>query len=242
MINMSKEISTVKINLRKDIVSTITQEKKIPKSRVAVVLDRSYSMMGMYEENIVQQTLEVLFPIALEMDSNKELDMWVFSDGFYRLPTVTLDNFFGYVDSIIKPFKYGGTNYSPVMQDIYKKYVTEGPSSTPSYIIFLTDGENSDHTDAKSILIKSSFENMFYQFLGIGNATFGFLRRMDTMQGRYIDNANFQCVNDISSIPDLYLYNMLLEEYPDWLSKYKPPTSKERGQTSGGLLGRFFGR
>jgi hypothetical protein len=41
------------------------------------------------------------------------------------------------------------------------------------------------------------------------------------MEGRYIDNANFFSVNDLTRLSDNDLYGRLLGEYPEWLNKAK---------------------
>jgi hypothetical protein len=41
------------------------------------------------------------------------------------------------------------------------------------------------------------------------------------MDGRYIDNANFFHIKDIETISDNELYDLLLNEFPDWLKEAK---------------------
>ena len=41
------------------------------------------------------------------------------------------------------------------------------------------------------------------------------------MEGRFVDNANFFSVNDLNKMSDEKLYNKLLGEYPEWISKAK---------------------
>ena len=60
---------------------------------------------------------------------------------------------------------------------------------------------------------------MFVQFVGIGKEDFPFLRKLDELPGRLIDNAGFMLVNDLDTIKDLELYDRLLNEFPQWLEK-----------------------
>ena len=60
---------------------------------------------------------------------------------------------------------------------------------------------------------------MFVQFVGIGKEDFPFLRKLDELPGRVIDNAGFMPVNDLDAIKDLELYDRLLNEFPQWRVK-----------------------
>ena len=47
------------------------------------------------------------------------------------------------------------------------------------------------------------------------------MRKLDDMDGRYVDNANFFAIEnlaDIEVIDDVSLYTKLLDEYPKWLN------------------------
>ncbi|MBQ7783530.1 MAG: VWA domain-containing protein, partial [Oscillospiraceae bacterium] len=58
--------------------------------------------------------------------------------------------------------------------------------------------------------------NIFWKFVGIGDEKFEFLERLDTMSGRFIDNANFIKIDNLNFIKDSSLYEMLLTEFSDW--------------------------
>ena len=64
-----------------------------------------------------------------------------------------------------------------------------------------------------------SKQPIFVQFVGIGKEDFPFLHRLDELPGRVIDNAGFMHVNDIEAIKDAELYDRLLNEFPQWLTK-----------------------
>ena len=57
--------------------------------------------------------------------------------------------------------------------------------------------------------------------MGIGDSNFDVLRKLDTMEGRYIDNANFFHFEDIETVSDEQLYENLLDEFPSWLQEAK---------------------
>ncbi len=210
------------ICLRKDIIQKKAQRTSFEgkKARVVFVLDHSGSMRKMYNNGTVQTLLERIFPMAMYFDDNSELDFYWFDSLFRELPPVTPALLEDYVNKIIlaNPERFGGTCYAPVMNEIFKKYVKISSANIPTFVIFITDGANSDKGDASKALINASRYNIFWKFIGIGKERFEFLERLDNLKGRFIDNANFVNVNDLYSISDDDLYTLLLEEYDEWLT------------------------
>lgn len=221
LLNLSKEESLNLLDLRKNEINKLCLEKPAlqnTQSRVALVLDYSGSMSNLYSNGTVQTIIEKALPLAMQFDDNGEMEVWIFENGFYRLPSITLDNFYGYIkEKINGKYRMGGTCYAPVMKDIAKKYIEEDPVNLPNYVMFITDGDNSDK-DATTTAIKAlSKYPIFFQFLGIGNSRFNYLETLDEMDGRFVDNANFFTVNNIVKMNDGELYKKLLAEYPTWL-------------------------
>lgn len=220
-VNLSKEESVHKINLAKEEVHKVCLTKSPLSgltSRVGLVLDYSGSMSSLYRNGTVQSVIEKILPIAMEFDDNNTMEAWIFENGFQRLPDINLNNFYGYVDNeILNKYRMGGTNYAPVMQDIFKRYIQEEPLKIPNYIVFITDGDNADHAKTDTVIRQASEYPIFWQFVGVGNASFSYLQRLDDMQNRYVDNADFFAVSQASQIQ----YQDLLNEYPGWLANPK---------------------
>lgn len=220
MINLSKAESLRRIDLRKNKIINLKKTMSLGEvtSRVALVLDYSGSMETLYDNGAVQELLERILPLALAFDDNGELDLWIFDNHFRRFSGVTRDNFYGITQWLRREYpEMGGTMYAPVIQDVAKFYVKENPENIPSYVLFVTDGENSDRETAEEVIAEVSRFPIFFQFVGIGYSSFNFLRKLDEMEGRYVDNANFFTVADFGSVTDDQLYSMLLQEYPLWL-------------------------
>ncbi len=219
-LNLSKEESVHKINLAKEEVHKVCLTKSPLSgltSRVGLVLDYSGSMNTLYQNGTVQSVIEKILPIAMEFDDNGTMEVWIFENGFQRLPDITLDNFYGYVKREILKFRMGGTNYAPVMQDVFKRYIQEEPAKIPNYIVFITDGDNGDHKQTDAVIRQAAEHPIFWQFVGVGNESFRYLKKLDDMQGRYVDNADFFAVSQASQIQ----YQDLLNEYPGWLANPK---------------------
>lgn len=210
-----------KISLRKETVISEVKKQNISNdnARVVFVLDHSGSMRTMYNNGTVQDILERIFPIAMHFDDNAEMEFYWFDTVYKELDPVGFDNIEGYVQKVIlsKKDHFGGTCYAPVMNEILTRYVKREPSNTPTFVIFITDGNNSDKRASKDVLTEASHYNIFWKFVGIGSEEFEFLERLDTLKGRFIDNANYISISDINAIDDKTLYANLLEEYSDWL-------------------------
>lgn len=190
------------------------------KARVVVDLDISGSMSELLRGGIVQQTLARIAPLALRFDDNGELDVFVFDNCSSQLEGMTLDNFGNYVNSTVMPkFRGYGTDYAEVIDDNLKFYFKKSKSNLPVFCLFITDGASSDKAKAKKSIIKSSHENIFYQFVGIGpnDDEFKFLEKLDDLEGRPVDNTGFIRMRDLDRMGTDECFKELLSQYPDWL-------------------------
>ena len=104
-------------------------------------------------------------------------------------------------------------------------------AALPVYVMFVTDGTTSDQPLTEKQLRWASHEAIFWQFMGIGkgrksktkrlpsfaDSDFPFLEKLDELDGRLIDNANFFSVASPDEHSDAALYDLLMAEYPGWL-------------------------
>ncbi|WP_017811990.1 VWA domain-containing protein [Paenibacillus shenyangensis] len=217
--------SLTKIDLLKKKVTLSLQKKNVApiQARVAVVFDASGSMYSLYKKGIVQEAFERVLAIAAAFDDNGELDVWFFAKDFLRARSVRAEDYENYVERAYKLGSKGGTNNEPpVMEDVIRKYTKEEPNvRIPTYVIFFSDGGVSSKSKIAKLIIDSSRYNLFWQFVGLGNANYGVLRELDELKGRFVDNANFFELDDISKVSDEELYDRLLSEFPSWIEEAK---------------------
>ena len=189
------------------------------RAQVVLVLDISASMNALYKTGVVQRVIERLLGLAVSFDDDGQIDLLLFGTNAYQLPPVTLDEIEGYVERVIlSQYKIReATNYAPPLRLIRDQY--RSPQPAPVFVIFLTDGGNADRRESTEVLRELSSQPVFVQFVGIGKEDFPFLRKLDELPGRMIDNAGFMVVNDIDTIKDAELYDRLLNEFPQWLAK-----------------------
>ncbi|MCC3649436.1 MULTISPECIES: vWA domain-containing protein [Bacillaceae] len=209
------------ISLLKKSAGIVLEKKNLTNvtARVGLVLDISGSMRKLYKNGTVQRVVERILAVASQFDDDGALDVWVYDNEFSRLKPVTEHDFEGYVDQYILNndliHKFGRNDEPPVMEDVIQKYTSEDPSKDPAFIVFINDG--GCKRTIKKPVVSSSDKPLFWQFVGIGDSNFEVLEKLDEMDGRYIDNANFFHIKDVEAISDNELYDLLLNEFPDWL-------------------------
>jgi hypothetical protein len=213
------------ISLLKKTAGVILEKKKLTNvtARVGLILDISGSMRTLYKNGTVQKVVERILAVASQFDDDGSLDVWVYDNEFSRLKSVTERDFDNYVNEYILSndliHKFGRNDEPPVMEDVINKYTIEQPAKEPTFIVFINDG--GCKRTIKKPIVESSTKPIFWQFVGIGNSNFEVLEKLDTMEGRFIDNANFFHIKDIEKVSDEELYNNLLNEFPAWLTEAK---------------------
>ncbi|HNG95486.1 MAG TPA: VWA domain-containing protein, partial [Acidobacteriota bacterium] len=211
-----------KVSLLKQKVEVTLARKNLMgvKARVGLSMDITGSMTQLYKNGTVQNVVERILAVALSFDDDGSLDVWRFDHRFKRLAPATVHNFEGYVncEALSDRDIYGHNDEPLVMRDIVQKYTVEEPSLIPAFVVFVSDGGVKKNQEIQEIITNAAQYPIFWQFVGIGNAKFGALERIDTLPGRIVDNASFFALNDIAAISDEELYDRLLTEFPLWLA------------------------
>ena len=190
--------------------------------RVALVLDASGSMDGQYKRGDVQKVVNRLMPLAINFDNDGSFECWAFAEKTTQLDDVILSN----VNDFINTTKQGwrqwhvGARYNeeiPAIEAVIK-YYSQFKDNLPVYVLFISDGGVGSIRKMQSLLTNAATLPMFWQFVGIGGRNYGALEKLDDMPGRVVDNCNFFAIDKVTSIKDEKLYELLLEEFPDWLN------------------------
>ncbi|MEH7116124.1 VWA domain-containing protein [Neobacillus vireti] len=205
-------------------------------AEIVFAVDISGSMSGLFSRGVVQELTERLLGIGMNMDTNKSIDVFAFNTSGHDVGSVSEGNHTNYVtNSMLRKVSVGGgTNYAPVMRKIVDKYGSskkkgltglfskkQSVPTNPTFVFFVTDGDNFDKSETEKIITESSNQAIFWQFVGIGYESFNFLQKLDDLSGRHLDNADFFSVKDLTKISDEELYDKLLTEFPSWLSQAK---------------------
>ena len=184
-------------------------------ARVALVMDISGSMSTSYKNGTVQSIVDKTLPLAVQFDDDGELDFWYYGTTCRKMPSVNMNNYESAVPKEWKELRtsLGGRNNEVlVMEDVVKTY---NDTKLPVYVLFITDG------GVSKILKDVSNIPIFWQFVGVSGNNYGILEKLDTMEGRYVDNASFFALDDFMSVSNEDLYDRLLNEFPEWLKEIK---------------------
>ena len=207
------------------------------KAQVVLILDKSLSMQDFYRRGVVQQIVERLLGIGMNMDDNQSIEVFAFDSNAVELEEANASNHIGYVERMLKKNSLGyATKYSLPMKMVLEKFVPKAPVKTtgffrkktvatgeagvaklPTFVFFITDGDNSDKKETEALIREASNQAVFWQFVGIGRERFEFLQKMDDMDGRFLDNVDFFAIEDPSKVSDEELYDKLLTEFPQWI-------------------------
>ncbi|WP_394651787.1 VWA domain-containing protein, partial [uncultured Acinetobacter sp.] len=190
-------------------------------ARVALVLDASGSMDGQYRRGDVQKVVNRLMPLAIHFDDDGSFECWAFAAETTQLDDVTLNNVNDFINSTQRGWKNWqvGARYNeeiPAIEAVIN-YFQKFQDQIPTYVLFISDGGVGSRQQMQKILSQAAKLPIFWQFVGIGGRNYGALEKLDEMSGRIVDNCNFFSLDRIDSVSDERLYELLLQEFPDWL-------------------------
>lgn len=211
-ISLEKRAETVGITLEKRGL------KQAPIMRVCAGIDISGSMTDEFADGSVQHAFDQLLGISMKFDDNGEIDVWAFDTKSHRAPSAKPEDYNKYIGTRRGQGKFGfwpggGTNYAPVLRDIVAEMFPEEkkgffnfskkPSdNSPVMVLFITDGEPSDGTEAARVIADARSKNIYFQLIGVGNdCRFNTLKRI----ADDYENAGFvQLINVKMSDEELY--------------------------------------
>ena len=208
------------------------------RAKVCLCLDISGSMGRLYKDGLVQRFAERILALGCKFDDDGEIDVFLFGKNVHHPAPMALNNCNTYVGQAIQrhPLE-GDTRYGAAMQAIRAFYFPDAAggertrpvaAELPVYVMFVTDGGTSDQATTEKQLRWASNEPIFWQFMGIGkgrkskskflaafaDSDFPFLEKLDELQGRLVDNANYFSVSSPDEHSDAELYDLLMTEYP----------------------------
>ncbi|WAU74890.1 VWA domain-containing protein [Acinetobacter sp. TR11] len=194
-------------------------------ARVALVLDASGSMDGQYRRGDVQKVVNRLMPLAIHFDNDGSFECWAFAAKTTQLDEVTLSNVNDFINTTQRGWKNWqvGARFNqeiPAIEAVIN-YYQKFTDKIPTFVLFVSDGGVGSRREMQKILTQAAKLPIFWQFVGIGGRDYGALEKLDDLKGRVVDNCNFFSLDRIDSVSDDRLYELLLEEFPDWLKAAK---------------------
>lgn len=215
------------------------------RAKVCLCLDISGSMNRLYREGSIQAFAERILALSCRFDDDGETDVFLFGKHVHHPTPMGIGNYASYIARTIQQYPLeGDTRYGRAMQAIRQYYFpdtageerkTPLSAAIPIYVMFVTDGGTSDQSLTEKQLRWSSYEPIFWQFMGIGkgrksrskllaafaDSDFPFLEKLDELPGRLVDNADFFAVQSPTEHSDESLYDLMMSEYPEWIKLAK---------------------
>ena len=184
-------------------------------------------MEKLYLNGIIQEFSERILALSTRLDDDGIIDVFLFGSKSYQVKSISIHDFKNYIPELIKKYNLeADTSYSSVIELIRKHYtkkykhdrITPLKMETPVYVMFLTDGEPNDKRETNRMLRNASFEPIYWQFIGIGNLDFSYLKGLNNLIDRFIPNIGFFSINDLSKITEEELFSKLTTGYPKWVN------------------------
>ncbi len=220
-------------------------------AHVALCIDISGTMHSLFASGKIQAFAERILVMGSYFDQDAVIDIFLFGDEAYYAGQMNTHNFKGFIaEAWRKYITVYGTYYGKALKKIRQFYIPEHhgeavssvgeAAKEPIYAMFVTDGFTADEKETVEQLVWSSYEPIFWQFMAIGKSKddfggggfwdwvnkpfaqdFSFLKKLDNLSNRLVDNANFFNVSKDLSIEDEELYRKMMVEYPMWLKEAK---------------------
>lgn len=216
MIDISKFPSGL-MNLTK--TAAVSLEKHgLADERAAVylVLDHSGSMRPHYKSGAVQHLAEQALGLSANLDDDSSVPLVYFGSRVEHYFDVLLHNYAGIIDRTHALAHWGSTNYQAAISATVTEHKASG-ATDPGLVIFQSDGDPDSAAAAEAALRAASNEPLFFAFIGFGN-NINFLKGLDNLTGRTVDNASFFHAPDPFAVTDADLYDGITAQYGQWLT------------------------
>ncbi|MFF7966705.1 VWA domain-containing protein [Streptomyces sp. NPDC007903] len=192
------------------------------RAAVYLVVDRSGSMSGHFRSGAVQNLADQALGLSANLDDDGTVPLVFFDNRPYPVVEISLDRYQGVIAEqhqiLGSENTMGGTVYTVAMDAVIEHYQSSG-ATCPALVIFQTDGEPGDRQAASALLAAAASKPIFWSFVGFGPREVDYLKRLDKLRGRLVDNASyFHAGDNPSGLPDRVLYDGLTREFGTWLT------------------------
>jgi len=174
-------------------------------------------------KSVMRHVSDLVLCGGLFFDDDGNVPSFLFDTGIHELGDTTLQNYQHVLDQHTR-WNYGGTSYMCVLRKVlqlagYNEGMLRGGGLSvkatapyPTYAAVVTDGEpvHDNERDIIALLTAMSQLPIYVQFIGVGEHRFSFLKQLDKLKGRLIDNAGFFDAKDTHGQDD-FLERMLSE-------------------------------
>jgi len=202
------------------------------KARFCAVFDISWSMEDLYDTGEVQAFAERALAMGCRFDDDGEMDIFLFGAKVHKVMSMNIGNYKVHLRTVLKQVGMeGDTQYGLAVQAIRRFYFPENNASeepkktqaeTPVYVVFQTDGDTARKDFTERQIRASSYEPIYWQFVGLGpGRRFDFLKRLDDLKNRLLDNTGFFEVAQVKGYSDDQFFDKMVGDYSKWVAQAK---------------------
>ena len=178
------------------------------RARIAVVLDASGSMFRLYLQGTMARVVERLAAVAAHLDGDATLDVWSYATNPLPLPPLHVDALAEWIPMYVRNksvstgaggaratkqretaalaagqpvpdwSSIGGQNDEAKVMQLVLDHYQPMPSPPPVLVVFITDGGLYRSKQIEKLLRSSSSLPVFWQFVGVGKASYGVLEKL----------------------------------------------------------------
>jgi hypothetical protein len=198
--------------------AAVSLEKKgLTGQRAAVylVMDHSGSMRPFYADGSMQRLADQALALSANLDDDGQVPLIYFGSRVDHDRSLSLDNYRGVIHETHQSVPWGTTDYAAAIR--YVTALHEG-TNMPGLVIFQTDGDPDSQKEAEDALREASERAVRFAFVGFGKQV-NFLKRLDKLRGRAVDNASFFHAEDPFMVSDVELYDGLMREHAPWTAE-----------------------
>jgi hypothetical protein len=194
------------------------------RAQAVMILDHSGSMHADYANGKVQTLVERALGFALQVDTDGVVPVIPFDSRV--LPTVhvgvdsrtladgtRVEAYPGVVDRSLWQRQMGTTNLAAAIDVVLAMAKT---TNQPIFLLVITDGCPDSKPAATRLIIESARYPIFVKFIAIRDVPY--LRTLDDMDGRLLDNVDAKFFQDPSAVTDLEFADAMADEWDTWIT------------------------
>lgn len=232
-------------------------------AEVVLALDASDAMASHYASGLMNELTTALLALAMKFDDNGRVPVWSFGLDAMHVGEIKKGEHRGWADRELKPGGVAKPRLGPLIDAIGRRYfphewdepprrvqtggklkrvqlehaTVREPRPCPVFVIAVTSGACDDVLETTQLLRKASHLPIFWQFAGVGDDDFRFLKGFNTLAETWVDACGF-FIPEIAvvdprlspnpnatglirrqrfDIDEERLYGGLLNELPRWL-------------------------
>jgi vWA found in TerF C terminus len=214
-------------------------------AKVALCLDISGSMIGLYRSGYVQRVAEQFLALGMRFDDDGAIDVFAFGDTGHYLGELTIENYQGGVDRLTRELDFGTTNYVGAMRLVRSHFLdgisngnaaallgrwirkgkkavgADAVAEIPVHVGFVSDGEpNPPESAVYTEIEEAQGEPFFWSTIGVGGGSFTTLRGLaQRSRERGVHNVGF--FDASKALTDSDMLKQMLAVYPTWVTAAK---------------------